>query len=126
MKTAGPMLAAAVLVAAIAFAAGSGFMDGETVLLVMVLSIVAVPLAARLGSNLDPWMWWVGPAAYLTKLAGSGARYAVLFEAYEGSGDAVRYHNNGIVLADTWRSFSVPPIGSGTGAGTQFVDSVTG
>lgn len=126
MKTAGPILAAAMLVATIAFAAGSGFMDGGTVLLVMVLSVVAVPLAARMGGNLDPWMWWVGPAAFLTKLVGSGVRYAVLFEAYDGSGDAVRYHNNGIVLADTWRTFSIPPIGAGTGAGTQFVDAFTG
>ena len=126
MKAAGPVLAAALLVAAIAFAAGSGFMDGGTLLLTVVLGFVAVPLAARMATARDPWMWWVGPGAYFAKLTGAGARYAVLFEAYEGSGDAVRYHNNGVVLAETWRSFSIPPLGSGSGAGTQFVDSITG
>jgi hypothetical protein len=126
VNTKGPVLAATAVVAIIAFSAGSGFMDTRTVLLVLVLSAIALPLASRLGTELDPWMWWVGPAAYVAKLLGAGGRYAVLFGAYEGSGDAVRYHNNGIRLAEIWRSFSIPPIGGGSGAGTQFVDSITG
>jgi hypothetical protein len=126
VKAVGALIAVAVVVAAISFAVGSGFIDAGTVLLVICLSAVVVPLASRLRTNLDPWMWWVGPAGYLAKLLGSGARYGVLFTTYGGTGDAVRYHNNGLLLSADWRSFTVPPLGSGTGAGTQFVDSITG
>lgn len=126
MKTAGPILVAMVVVAGIAFGAGSGFIDTGTVFLVIVLSAIAVPLASRLATEADRWMWWIGPAAFFAKLIGAGVRYGVLFEAYEGAGDAVRYHNNGLLLADIWRSFSTPPIGTGSGAGTIFVDSFTG
>ncbi|CAN5238667.1 hypothetical protein BH18ACT5_BH18ACT5_10100 [soil metagenome] len=126
MRAASPILAAVALVTVIAFAVGSGFIDTGTVLLTLVLGAVVIPGSSRLGTELDPWMWWVGPAAYLAKLVGAGARYAVLVGPYEGSGDAFRYHNNGILLAESWRSFSPPPIGSGSGVGTQFVDSVTG
>lgn len=126
MKAAAPVFGAIVLVGLVAFSAGAGIMDTGTLLLALVLCVVVLPLSSRLGTALDPWMWWVGPAAYLAKLIGAGARYAVLLGPYEGSGDAVRYHNNGTLLAETWRSFSVPPIGGGSGAGTQFVDSVVG
>jgi hypothetical protein len=125
VKAAGPILAG-VVAAVIAFAAGSGFMDIGTVLLVLVLSAVAVPLASRLGTEFDAWMWWVGPAAYLAKLAGAGVRYWVLVAAYEGVGDAVKYHNRGQEIAEIWRSLSVPSLGGGGGAGTQYVDSITG
>ena len=126
MKSAVPIVVAMAVVGGLSFAAGAGFMDVGTILLILALGAVVVPLSARLARERDAWIWWVAPTAYLVKLLGAGARYAVLFEAYEGSGDAVRYHNNGIVLAETWRSFSVPPIGSGSGAGTQFVDALTG
>ena len=71
MKTAGPVIVSVVLVAAIAFAVGSGFMDAGTVVLVFILGVIAVPIASRLGTEVDHWMWWVGPAAYLAKLIGS-------------------------------------------------------
>lgn len=123
---AAPIVVAILAVTAVAFAAGSGFMDVGTLLLVLAIGAVAVPLSSRMASDRDPWIWWVGPAAFVAKLAGAAARYSVLFVAYEGSGDVVRYHNNGLVLAETWRSFSIPPLGGGTGAGTQFVDVFTG
>jgi hypothetical protein len=125
VRVAAPVLAG-VIVVAVAVAAGSGLADTGTVLLTLVLAAVVLPLAGRLGTERDPWMWWVAPAAYLAKLAGAGVRYWVLVATYEGVGDAVRYHRNGLQIADTWRSFSVPVLGGGSGEGTQFVDSFTG
>jgi hypothetical protein len=125
VRVAAPLLAG-VIVVAVAVAAGSGLADMGTVLLALVLAAVVLPLAGRLGTERDPWMWWVGPTAYLVKLAGAGVRYWVLVATYSGRGDAVRYHNRGQEIAEIWRSLTVPSSGGGSGAGTQFVDSFTG
>jgi hypothetical protein len=125
MKAAAPLLAG-VIVVVVAVAAGSGLADTGTVFLVLVLATIVLPLAGRLSTERDPWMWWVAPAAYLAKLAGAGVRYWVLVATYEGVGDAVRYHNRGQQYAEIWRSLNVPVPGGGSGAGTQFVDTFTG
>ena len=124
MKVAGPVLAGFAVVA-IAIAAGSGLADIGTVVLALILVIVVLPLSARIGTARDPWMWWVAPAGYIAKLAGSGVRYWVLVDVY-GRGDAARYHNRGLEIAEIWRSLTIPSLGGGSGAGTKFVDSFTG
>ena len=53
---------------------------------------------------------------------GSSVRYLVLVDLYEGSGDAVGYHNRGLVYADAWRALQVPDFQVGS-AGTTFVST---
>lgn len=113
-------------VVAIAIAAGSGLADVGTIFLTVLLAAAVLPLVGRLGTERDPWMWWVAPTGYLAKLIGAGVRYWVLINTYEGVGDAVRYHNRGQQFAEVWRTLTLPSPGGGSGAGTHFVDSFTG
>ncbi len=125
MKQAGLWLAIAVAATAFGIGFGTGTIDAGTALLVLVLAIPVTVVAVQAAGDTDrQWLPWVILAGWATKLVGSTVRYLVLVDLYEGSGDAVGYHNRGLVYADTWRSLQIPDLTVGS-AGTTFVSKAT-
>jgi hypothetical protein len=114
------------LVVALSAVVGYGVLDIPTVLLVLVLLAVVLPLCAALAGEFDPWLWWVAGLGFIAKLIGSGLRYFVLVDAYEGVGDAAGYHAWGESMAELWRLGTVPGLQGGMGEGTQVVRWITG
>jgi hypothetical protein len=121
-------LPAVAAVAAVALAAltGAGLADSGTVLLVLVLAAIVLPICWRMTTERDPWIWWAASLGFIAKLLGSALRYWVLFSQYGGSGDAVRYHENGALIAASWRTLQIPSLDGSMGQGTQVVRWLTG
>ena len=73
MKSTTPILIGVGLVVILAAGVGFGWLDAQTVILVLVLVAVVIPVCNVVTTGLDPWLWWVGSAAFLAKLVGSAA-----------------------------------------------------
>lgn len=114
----------AVFVAALAALVGGAVTDPATVLLVLILAAIALPICLRMGTDRDPWMWWVASLGFIAKLVGSGLRYWVV--ATQLGGDAILYHQQGVVIAESWRLLRIPGLDGSMGEGTQFVRWFTG
>ncbi len=99
---------------------------------VVLMAILGTVLMAGLGSFIRrpvdaAWLArWV-TLGFVAKILGAGARYYMVQHIYEG-GDSLAYYKAGTLLADIWRSGSVPALsaGGGGGFGTQVVESFTG
>jgi hypothetical protein len=66
-------------------------------------------------------------AGAMAKLAGATVRYLILVYRYNGVGDSVGYHGEGIRTAEIWRSLVVPTIADGPGStGTKVIGWFTG
>lgn len=89
-----------------------------------VLVLLAAPLAAasRRGRSFD--LGGLLMAALGARLAGSAARYLVLYEGYGGVGDAVDYHRAGERVARQLRAFDLPA--NLDLPGTDFIRLTTG
>lgn len=117
-----------VAVAAVGAFAGSGLVPLHMAALFVGALILANILGRFARTETDVWLPGLMTTAMIAKLAGSAARYLVLFVAYGGSGDARRYHTFGAQAAEIWRGLNVPDVaavGFG-GEGTRFVVWVTG
>lgn len=94
------------------------------------LFTVTVPLVRRgLRSDPDPRMAKLVMVAFVAKMFGACARYALTFEVYEGRADAEGYHGSGARLAGAFwdgrlaeqMRFDAPEL-----TGTPFINMVTG
>ncbi len=86
--------------------------------------VVVTSMGTRIANKDDAaWLPKFVAMGYLAKIVASIARYLVLVVVYDGSGDASGYQGAGVTLAETWRSFQVPP---DIDIGTTFVDAFTG
>lgn len=96
-----------------ALVAGGG--EVGSFILMMLLAIPIAVIAKNSAGPLDrKWIPnWI-MAGYAAKLFASSGRYWVLEFLYGGSGDASGYHNFGTRYAAMWRSFEIPPFGTGT------------
>jgi hypothetical protein len=119
-------VAAALGAVSLAVLVGFGVVDLATTLLVLVLLAVVLPICHAATTDLDPWLWWVAPLAFIVKLVGSGVRYFALEFIYGGVGDAGQYHRWGTQLADAWRTGIIPGLDGSMGEGTQVVRWITG
>ena len=126
MKTTVPVVMMALVTAGIAALVGGGWTDAGTIVLIVVLAAVTLPICWRLGTERDPWIWWVATLGFLAKLLGSGIRYWVLASEYGGVGDATGYHGSGSRIAEVWRTLQIPALDGRMGEGTQFVRWFTG
>jgi hypothetical protein len=90
------------------------------------LLVLAIPIGwvGRTMPNVvdHRWLPTMLVLGWATKLVASGARYWALEFLYNGVGDATGYHNFGTLYAPVWRSFHLPPLGTGT----QFIQAATG
>ena len=70
-------------------------------IVVAVLLALTIPLAVLLGRlDEDRGLATLLLAAFGAKMIGAWVRYKVLYDVYEGSGDAARYYDVGVQLAD--------------------------
>ena len=95
-----------------------------------ILFTLTVPIVRRgLRNDPDPRMARLVMVAFVAKMAGACARYALTFEVYEGRADAEGYHGSGARLAKAfWEGnlaeqmrFDAPKL-----TGTPFINIVTG
>lgn len=121
---------AALLAIGLAMGVALNFIPGH----VAVLLVLSCSLAYLIGRRISlpeerSWLPVLLIWAMLAKLVGATFRYLLLFSLYEGGGDSVEYHRVGTLVADVWRSFTVPAIDTVpiTGSfGTKFIAWVTG
>jgi hypothetical protein len=127
MKREAPWLLAAVVGAAILAAVGSFRLDAlQTALVVLVLVLGIIALSRLMATPLDrEWLTRVVVLGFVAKLAGAGLRYWMVVGLYE-SGDSLRYHRVASQLVHQWRAFEIPRSTSPGGAGTHFVEVLTG
>ncbi len=112
-----PMLGTIGLVVGLAIAAGNGSEHVSAIFVAMGGGLIVSYLAKRVASDADRlWLPTFIMGGYTAKLLASWLRWWVLVDYYNGSGDAVVYHNRGILNAELWRSFEPPPLGIGTEA----------
>lgn len=124
----GLVLIAALLALSGGFLLGTGLMSQHIFLLLVGFTALAYLLGRWRMSASEQWLPGLLALAMLAKLAGSSLRYYVLEVVYNGSGDGGRYHNFGLLIADTWRSLVVPDmttVGFGS-EGTRFTAWMTG
>ena len=128
-----PTLIATGLVAAVAYVVGlmvlMSVTDYDTwggMVLGPLLLLLALPAfrrqAAREG---DPRVFWFLTLALVAKLASTLVMLYVIFDLYEGTADAVRYHRHGIDIKETIRhGGALDPVRTLTG--TSFIRLLTG
>jgi hypothetical protein len=122
----GVWLLVALATAGLIGAAVAGFDIGE-ITLVILLTIPMLIVAQRLATDLDrSWLPRYVMLGFAAKMLGSALRFGVLEFLYLREGDAVLYHNSGIQLAEVWRAFQVPSMQGSRGAGTRFIEVLTG
>lgn len=97
---------------------GALFAGGAEVGSFILMMVLAVPIGIIAKNSAGPldrkWIPnWI-MAGFAAKLFASSGRYWALEILYGGSGDASGYHNFGTRYAGMWRSFEVPPFGTGT------------
>ncbi len=123
-----------IMVGLVAFALTLGFLLGTRLVSrhITVMSLLFVVVAYLMGrrarSEREPWLPMLMTLAMMAKLVGSSVRYYVLEVIYSGSGDAGRYHNFAIQIADVWRDLEVPDLATVAfgSQGTRFIAWVTG
>ena len=65
---------------------------------------LTIPIAVVLGRlDEDPGLTTLLLAAFAAKMVGAYVRYTVLYDVYEGAGDAARYYDVGLQLADQFK-----------------------
>ena len=90
------------------------------------LLLLTIPIATR-ASRLedDPGLGrFLLLAAGLKVLVGSAARYFTIYYLYDGTADAERYHDAGVLLADQFRRGDYSDLGKISG--TRFMEIATG
>lgn len=99
----------------------------------IVISALALIAAAIAGARqFSPWPQRLLLAAIGLRILGSTVRYQILFDFYKGFGDAVRYYNEGLLLADSIRTFQITPFSAeywaaaGSWWGTSFLIKLSG
>jgi hypothetical protein len=94
-------------------------------LLAPVLVAVSLPWFRRWQSDLRlPWFATLAVIALAFKLLGAVARWYVIFNLYDGEGDAARYHAAGSAYVALIQSGQLPPLLGNEGTG--FVEGLTG
>lgn len=105
------------LVIGLAIAAGNGSEHVSAIFVAMGGALLISWLAKRVANDEDRlWLPTFIMGGYTAKILASWARWWVLVDYYNGSGDAVVYHARGITYNDMWRSFEIPPFNIGTDA----------
>lgn len=122
------LLGLVLMVAAMGSLLGSGIVSRHIAIMALVFIVSAYLIGRAARSSHEPWLPVLMTAAMAAKLVGSGVRYYVLEVIYDGSGDAGRYHNFAVEIADTWRSLDVPNLATVAfgSQGTRFIAWVTG
>ena len=91
---------------------------------VTVLLVLTIPLAVVLGRlDNDPGLTTLLLAAFAAKMVGAYVRYTVLYDVYEGLGDAARYYDVGLQLA---QQFEKGNYVFGEITGTHFMEILSG
>ncbi len=112
-----PMFGTLGLVIGLAIAAGNGSEHVSAIFVAMGGGLIVSWLAKKVANDEDRlWLPTYIMGGYTAKILASWMRWWVLVDYYNGSGDAVVYHNRGILNAELWRSFDPPPLGIGTEA----------
>lgn len=122
------LLGLALFVAAIGSLLGSGAVSRHIAIMSLVFIVSAYLIGRAARSRLEPWLPVLMTTAMAAKLVGSSVRYYVLEVIYQGSGDAGRYHNFAVEIADVWRGLEVPNLATVAfgSQGTRFIAWVTG
>lgn len=98
----------------------------DVIVMAALFVAVIISIALRVPSERDEsWLPSLVVGAFFLKLLGSGARWWVLVDTYDGAGDSFAYHSRALEIADVWRRFDVPQIQVGS-SGTTFATRVTG
>ena len=93
-------------------------------IVVAVLLALTIPLAVLLGRlDEDRGLTTLLLAAFGAKMIGTWVRYTVLYDVYQGSGDAARYYDVGLQLADQIKQGNYA---FGEISGTRFMEILSG
>ena len=91
---------------------------------VTVLLALTIPIAVVLGRlDKDPGLTTLLLAAFVAKMIGAYVRYTVLYDVYEGLGDAARYYDVGLQLADQFKDGNYV---FGEVSGSRFIEILSG
>ena len=91
---------------------------------VAVLLALTIPIAVVLGRlDKDPRLTTLLLAAFVAKMIGAYVRYTVLYDVYEGLGDAARYYDVGLQLADQFKDGNYV---FGEVSGSRFIEILSG
>ena len=91
---------------------------------VTVLLALTIPIAVVLGRlDKDRGLTTLLLAAFVAKMVGAYVRYTVLYDVYEGLGDAARYYDIGLQLADQFKDGSYV---FGEVSGSRFIEILSG
>ena len=91
---------------------------------VTVLLVLTIPLAVVLGRlDNDPGLTTLLLAAFAAKMVGAYVRYTVLYDVYEGLGDAARYYDVGLQLAEQFKEGNWV---LGEVSGSRFIEILSG
>jgi hypothetical protein len=98
--------------------------DIGALIVVAALTAITVPLAVVLGRlDEDRGLTTLLLAAFAAKMIGAYVRHTVLYDVYGGSGDAARYYDVGIQLADQFQQGNYV---FGEISGTRFMEILSG
>lgn len=110
----------AVVAVLLALLDAGDWLHWDVVAMVALFVVVIISIGLRMASDLDDaWLPRIVVTAFFLKMLGAGARWFVLVDTYDGAGDAVAYHERGLLFADVWRSLEIPQFQVG-GSGTTF------
>jgi hypothetical protein len=119
-------LAGLALTGGLSYLLAQGAEEAGTAVVAMLAFAAVAVLGRIIARPVDQgWLPKLIILGFLAKLVGSYARYYAITVIYR-SGDAITYHKAGLELVKVWRSLSIPSGASPRGAGTQFVEVVTG
>jgi hypothetical protein len=107
-------------------AAVVGFDIGVLVLILLFLVLTLI-VGQLMKTDADrSWLPAFVLAGFAAKVVGAALRFGVFQYVYLRQADAGLYHGIGSQLAYVWRSFNVPSMQGARGAGTRFVEVITG